>query len=149
MGLVLSTGSLIRITLNIKLCSKEERNAWGRFLRVSVGHDHRHRAVVFHGLARECHVINNRDCYLILQLITLDKLKNDYRNPVDFANNQNMVSFNNYIATPNYSSHFQLVLPEYSLHLFIAVLLFLFGYWITFIWNVPLVAYHLWRSVYI
>ena len=27
----------------------------------------------------------------------VDELKNDYRNPVDFANNQNMVSFNTFM----------------------------------------------------
>ena len=31
------------------------------------------------------------------------------------------------------------------MHLFIVLLLMMCGYWITFIWNVPLLAYHIWR----
>ncbi|XP_019864253.1 PREDICTED: uncharacterized protein LOC100638501 [Amphimedon queenslandica] len=67
---------------------------------------------------------------MVWHLIMVDELKNDYRNPVDFASNQNM-----------------LVFPEYGLHLFIVLLLLMFGYWFTFMWNVPLLAYHIWRFV--
>lgn len=65
---------------------------------------------------------------MVWHLIMVDELKNDYRNPVDFSSNLNM-----------------LILPEYGLHVFITLLLLGFGYWFTFTWNAPLVGYHVWR----
>ena len=39
----------------------------------------------------------------------------------------------------------QLVLPEYGLHIGITLVLLLCGYWVSFIFNTPLLAYHIWR----
>ncbi|XP_064403485.1 protein cornichon homolog 1-like [Halichondria panicea] len=65
---------------------------------------------------------------MVWHLIMLDELKNDYRNPVDFCTNLN-----------------RLVLPEYGIHILITVLLLGCGFWFTFIFNIPLLAYHIWR----
>ena len=76
----------------------------------------------------------------------LDELKNDYRNPVDFCQNLNRVyipntaTYNNIITTI-----LQLVLPEYGVHLGVTLMLLVCGFWFTFLFNVPLVAYHVWR----
>lgn len=39
----------------------------------------------------------------------------------------------------------QLVLPEYGIHLVIVLMLLGCGYWFTFLFNVPLLAYHIYR----
>lgn len=65
---------------------------------------------------------------MVWHLIMVDELRNDYRNPVDFCQNLN-----------------RLVLPEYGLHLGMTVMLLVCGYWISFLLNVPLVAYHILR----
>lgn len=65
---------------------------------------------------------------MVWHLIMLDELKNDYRNPVDFCQNLN-----------------RLVLPEYGVHLGVTLMLLVCGFWFTFLFNVPLVAYHVWR----
>lgn len=65
---------------------------------------------------------------MVWHLIAVDELKNDYRNPVDFCHNLN-----------------KLVLPEYGLHLFITLILLFCGYWFTFIFNIPLLVYHVRR----
>lgn len=65
---------------------------------------------------------------MVWHLILVDELKNDYRNPMDFAKVMN-----------------RLVLPEYCLHLALPVVFFLSGCWFSFLLNVPLVAYHVWR----
>ncbi len=44
-------------------------------------------------------------------------------------------------------SFIQLILPEYGIHVLITVLLLVCGYWFTFIFNIPLLAYHIWRFV--
>lgn len=41
--------------------------------------------------------------------------------------------------------YMQLVLPEYGIHLGVAVMLLVCGFWFTFLFNVPLLAYHIWR----
>ena len=41
----------------------------------------------------------------------------------------------------------QLILPEYLLHLSLPVVFLLSGCWFSFLLNVPLVAYHVWRYI--
>lgn len=65
---------------------------------------------------------------MVWHLIMVDELKNDYRNPLDFCQTMN-----------------RLVLPEYLLHAFVTLMMLLCGYWFTCLFNIPLVAYHVWR----
>lgn len=39
----------------------------------------------------------------------------------------------------------QLVLPEYGIHIGVTIMLLVCGFWFTFIFNIPLLAYHIWR----
>ena len=70
------------------------QDAWDRLLRIPAGHDISYWAAVPHGVACKG---NGLSCVikigkLFIQLIMLDELKNDYRNPVDFCQNLNRVS---------------------------------------------------------
>jgi len=40
---------------------------------------------------------------------------------------------------------FQLVLPEYLLHIFLNLLFLFCGEWFSLCINMPLIAYHIWR----
>lgn len=78
----------------------------------------------------------------------LDELKNDYRNPVDFCQNLNRVKLRVICELSEHSHiHMQLVLPEYGIHLGVTVMLLACGFWFTFLFNIPLLAYHMWRSI--
>ena len=85
------------------------------------------------------------------QLIMVDELRNDYRNPMDFCQNLNRVSrlqtalcdVNTiFVCIP---FNIQLVLPEYGLHVAVTLMLLVCGYWFTFLLNVPLLVYHILR----
>lgn len=39
----------------------------------------------------------------------------------------------------------QLVLPEYGIHVSVTIMLLVCGFWFTFLFNTPLLAYHIWR----
>lgn len=45
------------------------------------------------------------------------------------------------------SCSFQLVLPEYLIHFFFCVMFCCAAEWLTLCLNLPLLAYHVWRSV--
>ncbi|VDO10064.1 unnamed protein product [Brugia timori] len=72
-----------------------------------------------------------RHCILFLfQVICIDELKTEYKNPIEQCNSLN-----------------QLVLPEYLLHIiltFLFVLSFQLG---GLCWNIPLIAYHIHRYI--
>ncbi|KAL5281804.1 CNIH1 family protein [Megaselia abdita] len=66
--------------------------------------------------------------FSIFHVIAFDELKTDYKNPIDQCNSLN-----------------PLVLPEYLLHILINVLFLFAGEWFSLFFNVPLIAYHVWR----
>ncbi|CAG2167502.1 unnamed protein product [Oppiella nova] len=72
------------------------------------------------------------DAFLIFialfQIISLDEMKNDYRNPIDLCQTLN-----------------PLVLPEYIAHTIITVLFIISGHWLSAAVNVPLMLYHIHR----
>ncbi|OZC04976.1 cornichon protein, partial [Onchocerca flexuosa] len=70
-------------------------------------------------------------CILLLfQVICIDELKTDYKNPIEQCNSLN-----------------QLVLPEYLLH-FILTFLFVLSFQLGGLcWNIPLIAYHIHRYI--
>lgn len=87
--------------------------------------------------------------FSIFHVIAFDELKTDYKNPIDQCNSLNPVSISRQI---NYSSArivtdrvFQLVLPEYLLHLVINIFFLLSGEWFSLLLNIPLIAYHVFR----
>ncbi|XP_076442331.1 protein cornichon homolog 1-like [Babylonia areolata] len=66
--------------------------------------------------------------FAIFHLIAFDELKTDYKNPIDQCASLN-----------------PLVLPEYFLHMLFTIL-FLFAFQLgSFLWNLPLVIYHVRR----
>ncbi|KAL5281806.1 CNIH1 family protein [Megaselia abdita] len=67
--------------------------------------------------------------FSIFHVIAFDELKTDYKNPIDQCNSLN-----------------PLVLPEYLLHILINVLFLFAGEWFSLFFNVPLIAYHVWRG---
>jgi len=71
-------------------------------------------------------------CFLIFfavwQIIAFDELKSDYKNPIDQCSNLN-----------------PLVLPEYITHFSLTLLFLCSGEWLTFLLNLPLLAYHVKR----
>ncbi|NXJ25402.1 CNI1 protein, partial [Dicrurus megarhynchus] len=72
------------------------------------------------------------------QVICIDELKTDYKNPIEQCNSLNQVCFAFLLA---------LVLPEYLLHViftFLFVLSFQLG---GLCWNIPLIAYHCHRYI--
>ncbi|XP_076239340.1 protein cornichon [Calliopsis andreniformis] len=66
--------------------------------------------------------------FAIFHVIAFDELKTDYKNPIEQCNSLN-----------------PLVLPEYSLHIFINVLFLISGQWFSLLLNIPLIVYHLWH----
>lgn len=62
----------------------------------------------------------------VYHVIAFDELKTDFKNPIDHCKLMN-----------------PLVLPEYGLHLFITTVFLLCGEWITFLVNLPLLAYNM------
>lgn len=82
--------------------------------------------------------------FSLFHVIAIDELKTDYKNPIDQCNSLNPVRFcllqwkvKVFIVI------FQLVLPEYILHMFFNVLLAIAGEWLTFFINLPLILYHI------
>ena len=64
------------------------------------------------------------------QIIAFDELKTDYKNPIDQCASLN-----------------PLVLPEYILHCIISLLFLVAGEWLSLVLNLPLLAYHIHRSI--
>ncbi|XP_065065202.1 protein cornichon homolog 1-like [Rhopilema esculentum] len=65
---------------------------------------------------------------VIWNVIAFDDLRTDYKNPIDLCQTLN-----------------PLVLPEYGLHAFLMLLFFFGGFWIVFLFNVPLLCYNIYR----
>eukprot|EP00112_Aurelia_sp_Birch-Aquarium-sp1_P007564 Seg1825.1 transcript_id=Seg1825.1/GoldUCD/mRNA.D3Y31 product="Protein cornichon 1" protein_id=Seg1825.1/GoldUCD/D3Y31 len=61
-------------------------------------------------------------------VIAFDDLKTDYKNPIDLCQTLN-----------------PLVLPEYGLHALLPVMFLFGGFWLVFIFNVPLLCYNIYR----
>lgn len=90
--------------------------------------------------------------FSIFHVIAFDELKTDYKNPIDQCNSLNPVSILPlYVAVRisktffTYFFLFQLVLPEYLLHLLINLLFLLSGEWFSLMINLPLILYHIHR----
>lgn len=93
--------------------------------------------------------------FSIFHVIAFDELKTDYKNPIDQCNSLNPVRILNVWSltkvhgrTINYLNiffFFQLVLPEYFLHLLINLLFLLSGEWFSLLINIPLILYHIHR----
>lgn len=91
--------------------------------------------------------------FSIFHVIAFDELKTDYKNPIDQCNSLNPVSVpvpnptcDRVVSPPNLFVYcFQLVLPEYLLHLLINLLFLLSGEWISLLINIPLILYHIHR----
>merc|ERR1711994_324382 len=66
--------------------------------------------------------------FAIFHIIAFDELKTDYKNPIDQCGSLN-----------------PLVLPEYLLHLFFNILFLFAGEWLTLLFNLPLITYHVHR----
>ncbi|XP_033624682.1 protein cornichon homolog 1-like [Asterias rubens] len=66
--------------------------------------------------------------FAIFHIIAFDELKTDYKNPIDQCNSLN-----------------PLVLPEYIVHIFYNVLFLAAGQFGTLAFNIPLIAYHIYR----
>ena len=64
------------------------------------------------------------------QIIAFDELKTDYKNPIGQCASLN-----------------PLVLPEYILHCIISLLFLVAGEWLSLVLNLPLLAYHIHRSM--
>ena len=104
---VIIVNGLKNLLLAVYIVVGSRCDAGDRFLRVFAGHDTCYRASVSDGLACELarlasaapnQLAEVRGALLlewlpVLQLIMLDELKNDYRNPVDFCQNLNRVYF--------------------------------------------------------
>uniref|UniRef100_A0AAY4A6P2 Protein cornichon n=1 Tax=Denticeps clupeoides TaxID=299321 RepID=A0AAY4A6P2_9TELE len=74
-------------------------------------------------------------------IIAFDELKTDYKNPIDQCNTLNPVS----LIVMKCVFSFQLVLPEYLIHVFFCVMFLCAAEWLTLGLNMPLLAYHVWR----
>lgn len=94
--------------------------------------------------------------FAIFHVIAFDELKTDYKNPIDQCNSLNPVcTSNERLAMIRYVNinlsliiiimYFQLVLPEYILHIFLNLLFLVCGEWFSLCINIPLIAYHIWR----
>jgi hypothetical protein len=68
--------------------------------------------------------------FAIYQIIAVDELKTDYKNPIEQCNSLN-----------------PLVLPEYGFHIFYSILFLFCGDFITFALNLPLIAYNVMRFI--
>ena len=66
--------------------------------------------------------------FAIWNIIAFDDLKTDYKNPVDLYNCLN-----------------PLVLPEYGIHVALSLVFLIGGQWTAFLFNVPLIVYHVHR----
>ncbi|CAH0386663.1 unnamed protein product [Bemisia tabaci] len=64
--------------------------------------------------------------FAIFHVIAFDELKTDYKHPIEQCNSLN-----------------PLVLPEYILHLFFNILFLFAGQWLSLMFNLPLIAYHI------
>ncbi|KAF7278068.1 hypothetical protein GWI33_008837 [Rhynchophorus ferrugineus] len=64
--------------------------------------------------------------FSLFHVIAFDELKTDYKNPVEQCNSLN-----------------PLVLPEYILHIFFNFLFGAAGEWLSLLFNIPLIAYHI------
>ncbi|KAK1791315.1 hypothetical protein P4O66_013337 [Electrophorus voltai] len=91
--------------------------------------------------------------FAIWHIIAFDELKTDYKNPIDQCNtlNPGTVMVMLQITQLNFSTEiwtrdlFQLVLPEYLIHVFFCVMFLCAAEWLTLGLNMPLLAYHVWR----
>ncbi|KAL5281809.1 CNIH1 family protein [Megaselia abdita] len=83
--------------------------------------------------------------FSIFHVIAFDELKTDYKNPIDQCNSLNPVRFCDPHDIQTKYIILQLVLPEYLLHILINVLFLFAGEWFSLFFNVPLIAYHVWR----
>lgn len=87
----------------------------------------------------------------ISQIIAFDELKTDYKNPIDQCNSLNpVISLQHFctfyeVGKINHFSLFQLVIPEYAVHIFFNILFLFSGEWWAFAFNLPLIAYHIHR----
>jgi hypothetical protein len=137
-----------------------EPTASGRRLAVSICGPYGCRASVLHGVFRESrplvlgHVFNLAHYTLhpprynlvdgphsILQIIMFSDLECDYINPIDLCNKLNQVS-SPLLGVFRVLTPLQFVLPENSAHAFLTLLFLLFGQWIAFLLNAPLVAFN-------
>lgn len=95
---------------------------------------------------------------IFLQIIAFDELKTDYKNPIDQCSSLNPVRFVIFYALLHIHYPFsilnhsfiysiQLVLPEYAIHIFFNLLFMFSGEWVTLVFNIPLIAYHIHRYV--
>jgi len=62
---------------------------------------------------------------MVFVIIMFSDLESDYINPIDFCNKLN-----------------QFVIPEYAAHAFLAFLFLVSGQWIALLWNLPLLAWN-------
>lgn len=84
--------------------------------------------------------------FSLFHVIAFDELKTDYKNPIDQCNSLNPVSLQCeifHVVRFIQIYHFQLVLPEYILHIIFNILFAASGEWLSLCLNIPLIAYHI------